>query len=192
MKKLIFFTLIIATNCATLNAQLILQHKNKKRVKNINFENKYLVKTKGKTYSLNNAKYNDSSFVIYKNVKTGQDSTYITAYTNSKNEVITKSKKHPLYNLDSFTLLFKDIISIKKFVIQSKKLPYIFLVTGAGVVGNILFLPFTAIFNGRKGVNEWLKTETILITLTTNGYFLLTRKRIFNTQKRWTFVIKKP
>ncbi len=55
-----------------------------------------------------------------------------------------------------------------------------------GAVVHIVYLPIAAIAKGRKGVNDWLKAEAILLLGSTIPIVLRTLKRNFNTKKKWT------
>jgi len=164
---------------------LVLQHRKKvNRYKKLYLDREYTFKTTDTTYDSEILSFSDTTVTITRWIPGTE--TEIVHYEDhrgkrGKDEMRTIRK----YIDDTLALPNSQILYIKKDWFKNREwlAPFGYLAF-AGVLG-VIGLPVAAIVNGKKGVNDLLRFDVIVIAISAPPIFLGTRSTKYNLKKKW-------
>jgi hypothetical protein len=166
MKKLLF--ILLAFEYITAQGQdLLLQHRTKSnKTKKIHIDRAYKIKTNDAVFYSKIIKYTDSTLFVRTPIK---------------------AKDTTAWTYDTIPIKFTDIKYLKFdwFPKREWLVPSVYLSFCA--VGSVLFLPLAAAEDGKKGINDWLAFEGILVTFGVIPVFIGTCQTKYDLQKKWKF-----
>jgi hypothetical protein len=185
-------------------SELFLRNKrNENKVKKINLEREFEIKTNDTTYIATIIGFTDSTILIPTRQRTDKDTVYIHTYTykryskstffqigEARDTTVVNKTVVPLYRPDTTEIHFSNIVMMRKDWFKSRRWLEPFGWIAVGSILGVALLPVAAIDEGKDGVREWAQFEAIQLGVALPPIFIGTRRSKYDLNKKWTLETK--